>query len=171
MHITSKLPRLVGGNAHIPFLHDTGEVVLAMNVRHYDHQIFSYTPGDPPGPVTYHFYIPKLYEMVRTDPMRYMRVTLDLNSVNYQHILENNGIERDHLSRMTPGRLDLPGLLLEWPDDPVHGVTHTMLDGNHRYVFRHEARKRHMQVYVIMLEDAKRAMLSIPSSGVSLQLG
>lgn len=60
---------------------------------------------------------------------------LDITEADYIHVSLKNGIEEDHLIHITPERLRVPVVFVEFPEKvPDEGPSHVLIDGNHRLV-------------------------------------
>lgn len=72
-------------------------------------------------------------------------------------VIRNNGIEMDHLDRMSRADADDPGIILLWADG-----RETIIDGNHRFVKRWQLKLPDMWFSVITEEQIKPFLLDFP---------
>lgn len=70
--------------------------------------------------------------------------TIGLTEELVTDVLRQNGIEPDHLERITPERMEHPLLLLRWADE-----THVVADGGHRLVRRALSGIDHAQAWLV----------------------
>lgn len=145
-----------GTTVAIPYLHDPDDVFYIRLPPRYSFfdQVFSYTPA---GEKTLHIQIGKVWRMVSADPSRFEFKTVGIVSNQARFIIQNSGINPNHLSRIDPLTWDNPGLLLHFPDD-----AHCIIDGNHRYALRFLQRKKTMDFIEVKLDDIQKCLLDLP---------
>ncbi len=120
-------------------------------VLDYTKQIFSHTSLD--GTVR-HYDINKLERMVKE-----LNIPDRLISVDEDHtifVIQNRGVELEHLDRISIERLKDPGIMIDFGEDQL------LADGSHRYVKLYSMGMDSMLVYWFTEEQAKKALLDLP---------
>jgi len=138
----------------IPYLHREGGVHASLRIPDPTKQI--HTHIDLLG-VQRHYYVPDLIAMTLAEPMRYELVRYQVDAKQAGHIVAYHGIELSHLTAISSLRLDVPGIIVSFPDG-----TEIIVDGNHRYVKRFSLGKTAMAFWRIPEEQAKQSMLNLP---------
>ena len=81
---------------------------------------------------------------------------LDITDADYLHISLHNGIEEDHLINISPERLKIPVIFVEFPpDDHDPDPSHVLIDGNHRLVKTYRDGKRRIGSVIFDVETLK----------------
>lgn len=95
---------------------------------------------------------------------KYLRATktmpewVDLSREHAQLMLDNHGVEQEHVDRLTPECLRRPVIFIEWFDK-----THILVDGNHRFVYAHfKARKKEILTWIVKPNIWKHFTIEIP---------
>lgn len=87
------------------------------------------------------FDIGAMKSAIAANLMRYQVGTAHLSFEWYINVMNNGGVEQDHVDRIDKRRLECPGINLIWSDR-----TQTLADGSHRYVKRYRAGLRTMRI-------------------------
>lgn len=97
-------------------------------------ETFSFALKD--GTRHFHWNVTKIAEALDAGRIQALEYTyLDIADADYVHICLHNGIEEDHLLNITPERMKVPVLFVEFPAEPGdEHPTHALIDGNHRIV-------------------------------------
>ncbi len=81
---------------------------------------------------------------------------LDITDADYLHISLHNGIEEDHLINISPERLKIPVIFVEFPpDEHDPDPSHVLIDGNHRLVKTYREGKRRIGAVIFDVETLK----------------
>ena len=106
---------------------------------------------------TYHWNATKIADAFtagRLEPVCHMY--LDITEADYLHICLNNGIEEDHLINISPERLKIPVIFVEFPpDEHDPDPSHVLIDGNHRLVKTYREGKRRIGAVIFDVETLK----------------
>lgn len=138
----------------IPFKHVDGGVTTGL-VPNYRDQVFSHR--DTEG-VFRHFHINTMKKILRHD--RYgavERIKVGIEMEDVMFIMNNHGIEKAHLERLTRFEIATAGIAVLFPD----GST-LIVDGNHRMVRRYQLGKRDMWLSRFTMEQAMPCLLDMP---------
>jgi len=63
-------------------------------------------------------------------------------------ILKRNGVNMDHVERLTASDLKRPILFLDWGDG-----TQVLADGNHRYMLAHRLKRKDIRCWIVERKD------------------
>lgn len=96
----------------------------------------------------YTWNITKLVKAMRAGLEPDTRITIPVDESLYNIILHSNGVEPDHLKRITEERLKEPIIVIEHPDH-----TNTIIDGSHRLVKNFQQGNREVRAYLFKLES------------------
>lgn len=81
---------------------------------------------------------------------------LDITDADYLHVSLKNGIEEDHLIDISPERLKVPVIFVEFPpDEHDPEPSHVLIDGNHRLVKTYRNGGRRIGAVVFDVEILK----------------
>jgi hypothetical protein len=135
-------------------------VVVCLEVIRVEDQIYSHqsNSGLDKG-LWRHFHIATMVEMVKRHPDQFTLLEVLLVADDATFILNNAGVERGYLSKLTADQLNQPGLMCLLPDG-----SSILVDGNHRYVRRFFDRCETMGFWQFTEAQARYALLDIPDS-------
>lgn len=139
---------------YIPYLYDKGHLVLARD--NTPGQIFSHIETDTG--FQRHYDVSKLGKIVAAGPPGTTIAIYAVQPELANFLLEHSGIEQPRLDRLTPSNIAEPGLMIHLADG--HDI---IVDGNHRYVRRHQIGLETMSFFVLTEAAARPALLAIPS--------
>lgn len=154
---------MLGGSILLSYVHREGYFDATPRRDGLSPQIFSHRRTDT-GEVR-HFDVLGLYFAALTTDAPVQRVTVDLDAGQVAWIRQHGGIEDDHLAAMGAGFLEQPGLLLTWDDG-----TSTVIDGNHRYVRRHQLGMPEMRFFLFTEALTRPWLVSVPEEVSSAML-
>lgn len=105
------------------------------------------------------WHIPRLIQLIATKPEKYEPLHVSVNAEQAAYLVSNNGIELDHLDRLMPAQLNMPGILIHFPDEG----TDIFVDGNHRYVRLMRDGITEMKCWRVTERQAMPALIDLPS--------
>lgn len=114
-----------------------GEVMEALHNR----EVFDLVEASG---MRYLFDVRGIADAIVDNRVPYKVGTMQVAMADYLTLMETRGVEEDHLPRIDARRLDVPGLMLMWPDG-----TMVLGDGVHRLVKRFRKNKPFMRVVVV----------------------
>lgn len=135
----------------LPFVYGEGGHLLK-GAGNYAEQVFTFQPV---GGQFRAWFVPRLVGLVERGLALPTRVALTED--DYHHIVQNNGIEHDHLARLTGAQLNKPGIMIQYPD-----ATSVVADGNHRMAKLFQVGVRRMRFYQLTVDQAREAELRVP---------
>lgn len=101
-----------------------------------------------------HFSIPTLTRMIRTKPEDWSLSSLPLTKVDVDHVLKNNGVEKERIKAYPLSKLDIPGIACIFPEGSI-----LIVDGSHRLVKRFRRGLKTMEFYMAPENVWKAALI------------
>lgn len=136
----------------VPFKFRSG--IMKMDISDATgHQTFSHQ--DDKG-TWRHWHIPTLQDLCEKGKAE--KITLGVDRQHALFMVNNNGIEKDHVFRLPMERLKNPGIAVYFETDD----TWVIVDGNHRYVRAFLEGWKEMPFYKVSEKTARYAQLELP---------
>lgn len=135
----------------VRFKHAPGGIMLRLDRIDPADQVFSWRNASDGRFL--HWHVQTLAKVADKQPLR----TCALTPALVDFLLSNSGVEIEHLARIPPERLEVPGLMLDMPDG-----TNIIVDGVHRCVRRARDGRGSIDMRVFTEGEARIALLDLP---------
>jgi hypothetical protein len=142
------------GKKFLPYKHAAGGAWLS-TVPGHNQQVFNH--WDTEDLIHRHYDVAAMKRLISTaasGTFEMINVVLEAKNINF--VMNHAGIEHAYLERMTKAHLEIPGIMVLLQNGDC-----VVVDGNHRYVRRHQLNMGEMKFVRMTEEQAKITLLDI----------
>lgn len=158
--VTAKFPELLPNGMFLPFLHQSGGMLLDFNTMpeesRYRDQVFSHYEDDG---LPRHFHIQTIKKALEdnSDACELSGIATDQDHAN--RLIRSLTIDQAHLDRLSDEKLNQPGIMCRFADDSM-----ILVDGNHRFVKLTQMGIDHMAMWIVPETIWSKALIRMPTN-------